>query len=44
MKLKQGEISDAVQSEYGFHVLTVTALKPAVVKPLDEVKTEVAAC
>ncbi|MYN45716.1 peptidylprolyl isomerase [Pseudoduganella sp. FT93W] len=43
MKLKQGEISDAVQSEYGFHVLTVTALKPAVVKPLDEVKTEVAA-
>lgn len=43
LKLKQGEISDAVQSEFGFHVLTVTALKPAVVKPLDEVKTEVAA-
>lgn len=43
LKLKQGEISDAVQSDYGFHVLTVTALKPAVVKPLDEVKGEVAA-
>ncbi|MYM39569.1 SurA N-terminal domain-containing protein [Duganella qianjiadongensis] len=43
LKLKQGEISDAVQSEYGFHILTVTALKPAVLKPLDEVKTEVAA-
>lgn len=42
MKLKQGEISDPVQSEYGFHVLTVTALTPAVVKPLDAVKTEVA--
>ncbi|CAN7501252.1 SurA N-terminal domain-containing protein [Duganella sp. LjRoot269] len=42
LKLKQGEISDAVQSDFGFHVLTVTALKPAVVKPLDEVKTEVA--
>jgi peptidyl-prolyl cis-trans isomerase D len=42
MKLKQGEISDPVQSEYGFHVLTVTALTPAVVKPLDSVKTEVA--
>src|SRR5574343_136456 len=43
LKLKQGEISDAVQSDYGFHVLTVTALKPEVVKPLDEVKGEVAA-
>jgi len=42
MKLKQGEISDAVQSEFGFHVLTVSALTPAVVKPLDAVKTEVA--
>lgn len=43
LKLKQGEISDAVQSDYGFHVLTVTALKPAVVKPLEEAKSEVAA-
>ncbi|KQQ32417.1 peptidylprolyl isomerase [Duganella sp. Leaf126] len=42
MKLKQGEISDPVRSDYGFHVLTVTALKPAVVKPLESVKTEVA--
>jgi peptidyl-prolyl cis-trans isomerase D len=42
MKLKQGEISDPVQSDYGFHVLTVTALTPAVVKPLESVKTEVA--
>lgn len=42
LKLKQGEISDPVQSEYGFHVLTVTALTPAVVKPFDAVKTDVA--
>jgi peptidyl-prolyl cis-trans isomerase D len=42
-KLKQGEISDVVESEFGYHVITVTSLKPAVVKPLDEVKTEVAA-
>ncbi|WP_084669915.1 SurA N-terminal domain-containing protein [Duganella zoogloeoides] len=42
MKLKQGEISDPVQSDYGFHVLTVTELKPAVVKPLESVKTDVA--
>jgi peptidyl-prolyl cis-trans isomerase D len=41
-KLKQGEISDAVQSEFGFHVLTVTELKPAVVKPLELVKADVA--
>jgi peptidyl-prolyl cis-trans isomerase D len=41
-KLKQGEISDAVQSEFGWHVLTVTELKPAVVKPLELVKAEVA--
>ncbi len=43
LKLKQGEISDAVQSEFGFHVLTVSALTPAVVKPLEAVKAEVAA-
>jgi peptidyl-prolyl cis-trans isomerase D len=42
LKLKVGEISDAVQSEFGFHVLTLTALTPAVVKPLDAVKTDVA--
>ncbi|MTV36145.1 SurA N-terminal domain-containing protein [Duganella radicis] len=41
-KLKQGEISDLVQSEFGFHILTVTELKPAVVKPLDVVKNDVA--
>ncbi|MBA5638746.1 SurA N-terminal domain-containing protein [Duganella sp. LX20W] len=42
-KLKQGEISDVVQSEFGYHILTVTALKPATVKPLDEVKNDIAA-
>ncbi|NYE60246.1 peptidyl-prolyl cis-trans isomerase D [Duganella sp. 1224] len=41
-KLKQGEISDLVQSDFGFHILTVTELKPAVVKPLDTVKNDVA--
>lgn len=40
-KLKQGEISAVVQSEFGFHVLTVTELKPAVVKPLEVVKADV---
>jgi peptidyl-prolyl cis-trans isomerase D len=40
--LKQGEISNLVESEYGFHILTVTQVKPSVVKPLDEVKGEIA--
>lgn len=42
-KLKQGEVSDVVESEFGYHILTVTALKPAVVKPLDEVKGDIVA-
>ena len=42
-KLKQGEISDLVTSEFGFHILTVTALTPAAAKPLDQVKNEVVA-
>ncbi|HEX8601456.1 MAG TPA: SurA N-terminal domain-containing protein [Pseudoduganella sp.] len=41
--LKQGEISNVVESEFGYHVITVTALKPAAVKALDDVKTEIAA-
>lgn len=43
VKLKQGEISDLVQSDYGYHIITITSLKPAVLKPLDEVKGEIAA-
>jgi peptidyl-prolyl cis-trans isomerase D len=43
LKLKQGEISGLVESEFGYHIITVTDLKPARVKPLEEVKGEVAA-
>ncbi len=42
-KLKQGEISELVQSDYGFHIITVTAIRPAGVKTLDEVKAQIAA-
>ncbi len=42
-KLKQGEVSDVVTSEFGLHVITVTAIKPATQRSLDDAKTEVAA-
>ena len=42
-KLKQGEISDVVVSDDGYHVMTVTAIKPQHVKTLDEVKGEITA-
>ena len=42
-QLKQGEISGVVPSEYGFHIITVTSLKPAAVKTQDQAKDEIAA-
>jgi peptidyl-prolyl cis-trans isomerase D len=42
-QLKQGEISNVVPSEYGYHIITVTSLKPAAVKPLEEAKPLIAA-
>ena len=42
-RLKQGDISGVVESEYGFHVLTVTALKLASTKTADQARAEIAA-
>lgn len=41
--LKQGEISNVVESDFGYHIIMVTDVKPASVKSLDEVKPEIAA-
>ncbi|WP_288409450.1 SurA N-terminal domain-containing protein [uncultured Herbaspirillum sp.] len=41
--LKQGQISDPVESDFGYHVIEVTGIKPAAVKPLDAVKAEIGA-
>jgi peptidyl-prolyl cis-trans isomerase D len=42
-KLKEGEIGGPVQTEFGFHVLRVTAVKAAKVKSFDELKGELSA-
>jgi peptidyl-prolyl cis-trans isomerase D len=41
--LKDGEVSNLVQSEFGYHIIKITSVKPATQKSLDEVKPEIAA-
>lgn len=41
--LKEGEVSGVVQSEFGYHVIKVTSVKPASQKSLDAAREEIAA-
>ncbi|MBB5503959.1 SurA N-terminal domain-containing protein [Paraburkholderia atlantica] len=40
--LKKDEISGIVQTDFGFHIIKVTEVKPAVTKSFDEVKDQIA--
>lgn len=40
--LAKGEISDLLQTSYGFHLIKVEEIQPAVVKEIEEVKSEIA--
>jgi peptidyl-prolyl cis-trans isomerase D len=40
-RLKEGEISDIVETEFGFHIIRVTEIKPAQAKPLADVRAEI---
>jgi len=39
--MKVGEISDPVQSAYGFHIIRLSEVEPEKVKPFEEVRTDV---
>lgn len=40
--LKEGEVSGIVASEFGYHIIKVTAIKPSQQKPLEAAKAEIA--
>jgi peptidyl-prolyl cis-trans isomerase D len=41
--LKEGQISDVVETDYGYHIIKLTGIKPAETKPLDAVRPELEA-
>ena len=40
-RMKEGEIAGPVQSDFGYHVIRLTAIKPGKIKPIDEVRGEI---
>ncbi len=42
-KLKLDETSDLVETDFGYHIIRLTAIKPALVKNIDQVKDQISA-
>lgn len=41
--LKEGQVSDVVKSDFGFHIIKLTGKRPAGIRPFDEVKDQIKA-
>jgi peptidyl-prolyl cis-trans isomerase C len=41
LSLKEGQVSDVVKSDFGFHIIKLTGKRPAGIRPLDEVKDQI---
>lgn len=41
--LKEGQVSDVVRSDFGFHIIRLTGMRPEQVKPIVEVRAEIVA-
>lgn len=41
--MRQGDISGIVQSDFGYHIITLTGIKSGSVRPLEEVKNDIEA-